>query len=336
MKETAPAYSFDPRLLAHHEKGFAALREIFEGDAVGPLVLCGRCACSPVDHYADPEGAMAADLALAAELSAGPFPEDQFTPLLVENDLFGVHMVDKIFGAEVFFYHDQWYTKHLQTEVGQLQKPDLASSEPVQLLRRYAQAYLDAAPEGGPLFVLPIIASPLNIAVNLYGEEILVAMLAEPEAAHHDLQVINQVLMELHQWYLDRFPLEQMQPTVAGGRTQPPGYGQICGCTTQLLSAQLYEEFILPLDDALLAVYPHGGMIHLCGDHRQLIDSFAKMPHLRSVQLNDRAAEHLEYYVKGLREDQVIYMCPFDGMPLEKTLEIAKGKKLVLVGDYHL
>ena len=140
----------------------------------------------------------------------------------------------------------------------------------------------------------------------------------------------------MHDWYLANVPLNRLQPTVSPWRTQPYGFGQLCGCSTQLVSAQLYREMILPHDDALLGRYPHGGMIHLCGNHTRLIPLFASMPHLRAVQLNDLAADHLEAYVKGLREDQVIYFSPTANMPLEESLRVSRGKRMVYVGDFHL
>ena len=73
-------------------------------------------------------------------------------------------------------------------------------------------------------------------------------------------------------------------------------------------------------------------MIHLCGTHTQHLKTFREMKKLRSVQLNDRAAEDLELYLKGLREDQIIYVNPCPTMPAEKILEISGGKRIVLVG----
>jgi hypothetical protein len=57
------------------------------------------------------------------------------------------------------------------------------------------------------------------------------------------------------------------------------------------------------------------------------------MKSLRAVQLNDRAALDLEAYFHGLRDDQIIYANLFDGMPLEKVLEITGGERVVIVGD---
>ena len=62
----------------------------------------------------------------------------------------------------------------------------------------------------------------------------------------------------------------------------------------------------------------------------------AGVKHLKSVQLNDRAAEGLEQYAKQLREDQVIYLNPCAGMPPEKALPILRGRKAVICGLYEL
>ena len=331
----------DEGWLENQNAWFEKLRDIFEGDAKGPLVLNGISSWHQdwgpdgAPLYEDAERMLAADLCALAGRMDGALREDQFRPACVEQGFYGVHFVDRIFGAEVFFKSGQWYNLYLSNPVGELKEPDLENDPTWKMARAYAEAFF-AAGTTVPLFGLPTIASALNIAINLYGQEILIAMMTEPEAAKRDLGIINDVLIRLHRWYLDRFPVERIQPVISWGRTQPPGYGQLCGCSTQLVSPALYEEFIMPLDDALLAAYPHGGMIHLCGSHGHLIPLFAKMTHLRSVQLNDRASEDLLFYASGLREDQVIYLIPCPGMPLERGLRIAGNRKLIVNGDYHL
>jgi len=327
----------DKSLLEYQNNWFAVLHEIFEGDATGPVVLYGMVGrrSDPDLLYRDPGQALYTDLEILARNAAQCISDKRFVPLCVEGEFFGVHFIDRVFGAKVFYQDDQWYSRYLDTPVGELEKPDLENNETWRMAREYAQAFLDSGTTV-PILGLPTIASTLNIAINLYGEEILVAMLDEPEAAKRDLEIINEVLMDIHRWYLEHIPMERMQPVISWARTQPPGYGQICGCSTQLLSPALYEEFIMPLDNALLGVYPHGGMIHLCGTHEHLLPLFARMENLKSVQLNDRAAEGLADYVEMLREDQVIYLDPCPGMPLEKALEIAKDKKMVICGPYEL
>lgn len=246
--------------------------------------------------------------------------------------MYGVHFIDKILGAEVFLQDGQWYNRYLKHEVGELKEVCLEENETWKLAKRVAKAFLDQN-VSVPLFGLPTIASTLNIGVNLYGEELLVTMLADPEAAEHDLRIINNLLKDIHTWYRERIPQRQLQPVISWERTQPYGYGQICGCTTQLVSDKLYGEFLFDLDNSLLGVYPNGGMIHLCGSHRHLIPLFTKMENLRSVQLNDRAAEELKYYVEELRDDQVIYLNPCKGMTAEQAEKIAGKKRMIIVAS---
>ena len=77
----------------------------------------------------------------------------------------------------------------------------------------------------------------------------------EPENAKADFKVINDLLCSLHRKSRELIPEAQLQPVISWNRTQPPGYGQLCGCTTQLISGSCYQEMIAPLDDQLLAVY---------------------------------------------------------------------------------
>ncbi len=255
-----------------------------------------------------------------------------FRPLCVELNIYDVHYIDKIMGANVKFQDGQWYSDYLTTPIGSLKKPDLDTSEVWSLTKRALSAFLEAD-VALPLFGLPTIASALNIAINLYGAEILVAMLEDPEEASKDLATINDLLCELHTYFLNTVPLQQLQPVIPRMRTQPPGYGQLCGCSTHLLSASMYEEFIAPLDDKLLSVYPHGGMIHLCGNHRQHIEAFSKMKSLKAIQVNDRAAADIGEYFEKLRDDQVIYLNPCKEASIDDALKTNHNKRLIIAGN---
>lgn len=345
MKEITKKILNDPVLIENRDAWFEKLRQLFDGDGCGPVGLNGTVGsnCGNLCRSEDAGDAFYGDVArtldidfdtLAERAAAADIPNRKhFVPCVVEADFYGVHFVDLLFGADVFYKNGQWNARYLPTKIGELKHPDIAAHPAWKKAEQYALHFLDAD-VSLPLLGMPVLSSPLNIAVNLYGGEFLVAMLLEPEAAKHDLRIIADVIMELHRWYLTHIPLHRLQPTVAPWRTQPVGFGQICGCSTHLVSPQLYEEFIMPLDDEILGLYPGGGMIHLCGSHSHLVPLFAKMPHLRSVQLNDLAADQLESYCKGLRQDQVIYFSPTEKMPLEKCLEVSAGRKMVLVGDF--
>lgn len=282
--------------------------------------------------YNDPEKWVVECLENLAERIHFTDNETMFVPACFEAPIFGVHFIDRIFGADVFFQDDQWYNNYLKTPVGSLQYPKLDIDETWGIAKRIANAFLEQDVRL-PLFGLPTIASALNIAVNLYGQNILLEMLLNPDIARNDLETINKLLCDLHLWYINKIPYEQLQPVISWNRTQPPGYGQLCGCTCQLISSETYNDLILPLDNELLSVYPNGGMIHLCGSHTQHIHSFKSMPSLKSIQLNDRAALDLEQYYLGLRDDQLIYLNPCEDMSIEKALEITNGKRLVIADN---
>ena len=72
--------------------------------------------------------------------------------------------------------------------------------------------------------------------------------------------------------------------------------------------------------------------MHLCGSHSHLIPILRSMKNLKALQLNDRAAHDLGLYFAGLREDQIIYLNPCEGMSVKMAMEITGGKRLVLVG----
>jgi len=72
-------------------------------------------------------------------------------------------------------------------------------------------------------------------------------------------------------------------------------------------------------------------MIHLCGTHTQHIP-LKKMPSLRAVQVNDRAAQDLEIYLREMPE-KIYYVNPCEGMPIERIEELAKTRKVVICAE---
>lgn len=258
--------------------------------------------------------------------------DDFFSPIAIEFGMYGVHFTDKMFGANVYFKDGQWNCEYLNQEVGNLKTPD-ENNETWVMAKNYALEYMKFG-VALPVFGLPTIASALNVALNLYGDEILVQMMVEPEAAMKDLETINNWLIKMHKWYQAHLPKEILQPVVSWQRTVPFGYGQLCGCSTQLVSGELYEEMIAPLDDKLLGAYPNGGMIHICGSHAQHVNAFKNMKNLRALQLNDRACSDLDFYLKNTRPDQLFYVNFCKEMSPEEALKISNGgKRIILVGE---
>jgi len=325
----------DPRLVEQRDAHMERLRRLFHGQVEGrAYFLCGRRGVGRSDAHKEPEAWLAEALEDVAQHGVLLADQDVFRPLVIEYGPYGVHLIDRIFGATVYELGTpgNWQAECLSEPVGSLEAPCLADDETWALAKRVALRFVETGATV-PLFGLPTLSSAINAFLNLYGGAGLVAMLAEPEAASRDLHVINDLIIELHTWYREHIPAAQLQPVVADARTQPPGFGQLCGCSTQLLSRATYAHLIAPLDAELLSVHPNGGMIHLCGTHAQHVPTWREMTCLKAVQVNDRAAEDLEAYFHGLREDQILYVNPCPGMPVERILEITGGRRTVIVGD---
>ena len=87
------------------------------------------------------------------------------------------------------------------------------------------------------------------------------------------------------------------------------------------------EVFLHPLEQS----YGRG---QICGCTTQHIPSWKTMPEVKSVQLNDRAALDLPFYIEGLRDDQILYINYFDGMPCDQIQTITGGERVVFVGEF--
>ncbi|MHC4562033.1 MAG: uroporphyrinogen decarboxylase/cobalamine-independent methonine synthase family protein [Planctomycetota bacterium] len=323
----------DPDIVAARDAIFARLEAVYAGECFPEgTFLSGieHTAESPTLHLESWLDQTLAELAERAEESTDT---DVLRPLCLMYNPRGVHFIDHLFGADVFELNEgNWQSHPLPTPIGQLQPVDLDNHPTWQRMKEFARMFVERDVKA-VLFGLPTIGSTLNASVNLYGQALFEAMLTEPEAARHDLRIVTDLLCELHRWYRENIPTEQLQCVVPGSRCQPVGFGQICGCTCQLLSPGQYAEFIAPLDKEVLSIYPRGGMIHLCGTHTQHIPTWRNMVALRAVQINDRAAEDLETYVRGLRDDQVFYVNTTDTMTPARALFITSAQRIVIPGE---
>ena len=333
IKPDTQARLSDPAVVAAHDAGFATLEAVFAGKTFADGVhLRGIQPATDAIHD-DPERWLDESLNELAARADESLDESVLRPLSVQYNPRGVHHVDHLLGAEVFdLGEDNWQCRTLDSPVGELPEVDLAAHPAWRAMQDYTRAFV-ARGAAGVLLSMPTIASVLNVAINLYGERILVAMHDQPDVAERDLAIINNLLRAMHRWYRANVPAKQLQCICADGRCQPIGFGQICGCSTQLVSPEMYRRFIAPLDEQLLADWPRGGMIHLCGSHTQHIPTWREMTALRSLQLNDRAAEELAVYVRELREDQVFYVNPTDTMTAERILAITGGRRVVIAAD---
>jgi len=333
MKASSQSILCDPELMDVRDSHFRRLETLFADEhPQRPFFLQGVGGSAHSDPYTQPERWLDESLESLAERAQEARCRDVFRPLCLEFGAYNVHFTARIFGARVHETDGIWWADPIDAEIGQLSTLDLEADETWLLARSVATAFV-AHEVTVPLFGMPVIAGALTVAVSIYGARFLETMLTNPSAAEHDLRIINDVTCRLYQWYYDHVPAQQLQQVGSASRCMPPGHVSIYGCSSHLISEELYRDDVAPLDEAVLSTSASGGLIHLCGEHRQHIAAWRAMKSLRAVQLNDRASADLEHYFTGLRDDQVIYLNPTATMTVEGALAITGGKRIVIVSN---
>jgi len=198
MKSETKKILTDPALIEARDYHVARLEKMFAGETLEKPFLLRGVLCFSIHNLTNYEEWLDAsldELAQKAELLHNPYI---FQPLAINFDPWGVHFIDKVFHADVFDLHGSWQVHPVTSAVGTLEPPDLENNEAWQLNKNFATAFL-AREVTVPFFGQPTISSALNIGVNLYGQELLLAMKTDPAAAHHDLKIINDTLCQFHQ-----------------------------------------------------------------------------------------------------------------------------------------
>ncbi len=260
--------------------------------------------------------------------------EVTFRPPIIELDPYGVHIIDALFGARVRFHGGQVWSEELKIDLEDLEYPDLGNSALLQKVVRLAALAVQAAREGageGQIFVAtPVYACAINIAINLFGERLLEALRKRPQTVERVLAIINQTIIQTARLVNAVIPDDIRRNSVAENRLAPAGVSQFDGCSTQLVSRRDYAHFFAPLDVELMQLTPGGALIHLCGAHTHHLPTWAELPGLRAVQLNDRAMDDLEDYYKRLHPETIFYLCPSARVGIDRIMEITGGKRVVL------
>ncbi len=265
---------------------------------------------------------------LLAVLQREAVDAQTFHPLVVEFAPLGVHYVDALFGAQVFTHEGQYWSHSLPGSIAGLAPVDIGNSSLVHWTLHALNRLLARLPDAVAT-TTPIFSSPLNVAINLFGEQVLMDLASPDERILHGFAVICDAIAGLHQLAQERYPADRLRFYCSSTRWAPNGVGHICGCSTQLLAPETYATCIAPLDERILRTHPAGGTIHLCGRHTQHLPCWRAMPALRAVQLNDAAANDFPAYFTALRDDQLIYITPTELMPRSRILEISAGRRVI-------
>ena len=248
---------------------------------------------------------------------------------------YGLHFTSAVLGCDIEDRQGEVWCRPRREEQRRLEQflpPNLAESpvfqEMLDLLRFVAGATRNRLP-----IELPFLAPPLLAAVDLFGQDFLVALADAPEQAARVLRELAAAVLDMRARLLDAAPGADLRGHHTCACPVPADFTFVYACTTQLVSGTTYREHIAALDAAMLRQRAHGGCLHLCGRHTQHLDTWRRAPEVKAVQVNDAAALDFEAYWRGLRKDQFVVLWLTDDMPLDRVLAISGGRRLALRAD---
>lgn len=259
-----------------------------------------------------------------------------YRPFALSLGRFDLHFASAVMGCPVHQGETGpvWWTplpklgQHMQDFCA----PDLDENplfqEMVGVLRFVAQAT-----EGRIPIELPYVSEPLVAAVDMFGEQFLEAVAAEPELAEHVLDQITTTILDMRRRFFQAAPDAPLLAHGFTSRMMPRGCTLLYGCTTHLVSGETYRKHIEERDRQLFRCHADGGCVHLCGQHTQHLDTWRAMPEVKSLQLNNRACDDLETYWRDLRDDQFVILVPSERVSLNDALRITGGRRLVVAGE---
>lgn len=227
-----------------------------------------------------------------------------------------------------------WWTplSKLGAGIEDFRAPDLDRHPGFQEMIRQLRLIVEATNGRIPVEI-PYVSEPLLLAVDLFGEEFLMLLAAEPGLADRFLDKLTAFILDMRLRFLKAAADAPLMPHGSCGRPMPERYNLLYECTTQLISGDAYKGHLLERDRNLMRCGSPGAGIHLCGRHTQHIRAWRDAPELKMIQLNDHAADDLEIFWRSLRPDQYIVLMPGERVTKEHALLVTGGRRLVLAAE---
>lgn len=123
-----------------------------------------------------------------------------------------------------------------------------------------------------------------NIAMDIMGQELFMAYYSSPDEVETLLDEITKLTLDVSK------RLESVSPKLSGGvtaiveKTMPDIY-LTSNCSVEMVSNDLYEEFLLPKDQILAKEFPQFG-VHHCGQTMEhVVDGYAQIPELKFAEV---------------------------------------------------
>lgn len=155
---------------------------------------------------------------------------------------------------------------------------------------------------------LPDLQGPIDTADILWGSEIFVEILANPELVKALMtKVVNIMLKVAH--YYRQFATDKLEPFAnAQHGYNIPGRLLIRNDSAIMVSPDTYRDMILPQDARLLKEVGTGS-IHFCGNGQHLIEPMLEIPDLRGVDFGQSELMDTKLIYEMCAERKVAITC---------------------------
>jgi len=234
---------------------------------------------------------------------------------------YGVPILAMPFGCELFVMGDEQNTLPNCHPIGPEKARDWLNGNPPSVEHPYLQKVWEAGrrfmrikrqyPRIGKYVVVyhPDFQGPTDILELIWGSEIFLAFLDEPDVVHGLLQRITDFYIACMRRWLSIVPNFDPQVSCHWGLMHP-GQIMLRDDSAMNLSPEYVAQFIVPYDQQLLEAFG-GGAIHSCGRVDHWTHLLAGMKGVRAFNMSQ---PHLNNMEKVLRDtvDQGILLVHLD------------------------
>jgi uroporphyrinogen-III decarboxylase len=236
-------------------------------------------------YYFDPETRIEARMAMEKALHerfgdvglGNPNPEP--IPLVTA----GMITLPAVFGCEIVYKDDAlpWAMPLNLSEEGvmKLQVPDLLSAWPMKewvgqieaLKEKYGRVVGDINTTGVQ-----------NLALKIRGDELYIDYFENPDLCHHLFGICTECIKQLFEFNYRMTGTGSVDVTPMAD----PKLAMLPNCTLEQISNNTFEEFLLPYDNRIADAFQDVGVgIHHCGSVNEVLPGYAKVRHLKFLEI---------------------------------------------------
>lgn len=243
------------------------------------------------EFFDDPEYRMECDIRMRkclyehfGEYGIGE-KEPKKRPLLGTDLLAAGYLLSELMGCEIRYAPDnspQVICRNLDEDsIEEIKAPDLDKNEVWERTQRQID-YLKS--NYGHVETYVNLMGIQNIAMDLMGQELLLAYYTAPDEAEELLGEITKLSIEVGK----RF--KALSGDISGGvtsivrKTMPEVY-LTSNCSVEMISNELYEKFLLKHDKRLADVFGSFGVHHCGGSMEHVVEGYSKIKGLKFAEV---------------------------------------------------